>query len=78
MLVLLVTMLHHTGKLSERQAREALGMTRRDFEELLPASASQSSSPAGRIYRLNEEREIASDSVPYSHTITHPGRPGGA
>lgn len=32
----LVTKLYHTGKLSERQAREALGMTRRAFEELLP------------------------------------------
>ena len=32
----LVAMLYHTGKLSERQAREALGMTRRAFEELLP------------------------------------------
>jgi hypothetical protein len=32
----LVAMLYHTGKLSERQAREVLGMTRRAFEELLP------------------------------------------
>lgn len=32
----LVAMLYYTGKLSERQAREALGMTRRAFEELLP------------------------------------------
>ncbi len=32
----LVAMLYHAGKLSERQAREALGMTRRAFEELLP------------------------------------------
>ena len=32
----LIAMLYHTGKLSERQAREALGMTRRAFEELLP------------------------------------------
>lgn len=32
----LVAMLYHTGKLSERQAREALGMTRRAFEEMLP------------------------------------------
>jgi len=32
----LVAMLYHTGKLSGRQAREALGMTRRAFEELLP------------------------------------------
>ncbi len=32
----LIAMLYHTGKLSERQAREALGMTRRAFQELLP------------------------------------------
>lgn len=32
----LVATLYHTGKLSERQAREALGMTRRAFEEMLP------------------------------------------
>jgi hypothetical protein len=32
----LVATLYHTGKLSERQAREALGMTRRVFEEMLP------------------------------------------
>jgi hypothetical protein len=32
----LIAMLYHTGKLSERQAREALGMTRRAFEEILP------------------------------------------
>ena len=32
----LVAMLYHTGKLSERQAREAPGRTRRAFEELLP------------------------------------------
>jgi hypothetical protein len=32
----LVATLYHIGKLSERQAREALGMTRRAFEELLP------------------------------------------
>jgi hypothetical protein len=32
----LVAMLYHMGKLSERQAREALGMTRRAFEEMLP------------------------------------------
>jgi hypothetical protein len=32
----LVAMLYHTGKLSERQAREVLGMTRRAFEEMLP------------------------------------------
>jgi hypothetical protein len=32
----LVATLYTTGKLSERQAREALGMTRRAFEEMLP------------------------------------------
>lgn len=32
----LISMLYHKGKLSERQAREALGMTRRAFEEMLP------------------------------------------
>ena len=32
----LVATLYHTGKLSERQARETLGMTRRAFEEMLP------------------------------------------
>lgn len=32
----LIAMLYHKGKLSERQAREALGMTRRAFEEMLP------------------------------------------
>jgi hypothetical protein len=32
----LVAMLYHTGKLSGRQAREVLGMTRRAFEEMLP------------------------------------------
>ena len=32
----LIAMLYHTGKLSGRQAREALGMTRRAFEEMLP------------------------------------------
>ena len=32
----LVAVLYHAGKLSERQAREALGMTRRAFEEMLP------------------------------------------
>lgn len=32
----LVAVLYHTGTLSERQACEALGMTRRAFEELLP------------------------------------------
>ena len=31
----LVAQLYHTGKLSERQAREVLGMTRRAFEEML-------------------------------------------
>jgi hypothetical protein len=32
----LIAMLYQAGKLSERQAREALGMTRRSFEEMLP------------------------------------------
>jgi Uncharacterised protein family (UPF0175) len=32
----LIAMLYHTGKLTEWQAREALGMTRRAFEEMLP------------------------------------------
>jgi len=32
----LVALLYHTGRLSERQARETLGMTRRAFEEILP------------------------------------------
>jgi Uncharacterised protein family (UPF0175) len=32
----LIAMLYHTGKLSGRQARESLGMTRRAFEEMLP------------------------------------------
>jgi hypothetical protein len=32
----LIAMLYNKGKLSERQAREALGMTRRAFEEMLP------------------------------------------
>ena len=32
----LVATLYATGKLSGRQAREALGMTRRAFEEVLP------------------------------------------
>lgn len=32
----LVATLYHTGHLSEREACEALGMTRREFEELLP------------------------------------------
>jgi hypothetical protein len=32
----LVATLYHTGRLSERQARETLGMTRRAFEEVLP------------------------------------------
>lgn len=32
----LVATLYSTGKLSGRQAREALGMTRRAFEEVLP------------------------------------------
>jgi hypothetical protein len=32
----LVATLYHAGKLSGLQAREALGMTRRAFEEMLP------------------------------------------
>jgi hypothetical protein len=32
----LVATLYHLGKLSGRQAREALGLTRRAFEEMLP------------------------------------------
>jgi hypothetical protein len=32
----LVATLYHVGKLSEREACLILGMTRRDFEELLP------------------------------------------
>lgn len=32
----LVALLYHTGRLSERQARETLGMTRRAFEKILP------------------------------------------
>jgi predicted HTH domain antitoxin len=32
----LVVTLYHLGKLSEREACEALGMTRRAFHELLP------------------------------------------
>ena len=36
MRVSLVATLYSMGKLSGRQAREALGMTRRAFEEMLP------------------------------------------
>jgi len=36
MRVSLIATLYSMGKLSERQAREALGMTRRAFEEMLP------------------------------------------
>lgn len=32
----LAATLYYTGKLSEKQAREVLGMTRRAFEEMLP------------------------------------------
>ncbi len=32
----LAAALYHTGKLSEKQAREMLGISRRDFEEMLP------------------------------------------
>lgn len=32
----LVATLYHNGKLSGKEAREALGMTRRAFEEMLP------------------------------------------
>jgi len=32
----LIAMLYHMGKLSERQARMALGLSRRAFEEMLP------------------------------------------
>ena len=32
----LAATLYYTGKLSEKQAREMLGMTRRAFEEILP------------------------------------------
>lgn len=32
----LVATLYHTGKLSEKQACHILGLTRRDFEALLP------------------------------------------
>lgn len=45
----LVAVLYHTGKLSERQAREALGMTRAPLKSCSLASASRSSSIAGRI-----------------------------
>ena len=43
MRVSLIATLYSMGKLSEQQAREALGMTRRAFEEMLPPSASPSS-----------------------------------
>jgi hypothetical protein len=33
---MLVANLYHIGRLSEREAREILGKTRREFEELLP------------------------------------------
>ncbi len=32
----LIATLYHTGKLSEKQACQILGMTRRAFEEMLP------------------------------------------
>lgn len=32
----LMATLYHNGKLSGKEAREALGMTRRAFEEMLP------------------------------------------
>lgn len=32
----LIATLYHNQKLSEKEARKALGMTRRDFEEMLP------------------------------------------
>ncbi len=32
----LIALLYHQGKLSEKEACEALGMTRRAFEDLLP------------------------------------------
>ena len=32
----LVAMLYHNGKLSEKQACQILGLTRRAFEEMLP------------------------------------------
>jgi len=33
---LLIATLYNLGKLSEKEAREVLGMSRREFEELLP------------------------------------------
>lgn len=33
---MLVANLYHLGKLSEKEAREILGKSRREFEELLP------------------------------------------
>jgi predicted HTH domain antitoxin len=33
---MLVANLYHIGRLSEKEAREILGKTRREFEELLP------------------------------------------
>jgi predicted HTH domain antitoxin len=33
---MLVANLYHIGKLSEKEAREILGKSRREFEELLP------------------------------------------
>jgi hypothetical protein len=33
---MLVVNLYHLGRLSEREAREILGKTRREFEEFLP------------------------------------------
>jgi hypothetical protein len=46
-------MLYHTGKLSERQAREALGITRRAFEELLPRFGLSILIDSQEISRLN-------------------------
>ncbi|MFQ5639482.1 MAG: UPF0175 family protein [bacterium] len=33
---MLIANLYHIGKLSEKEAREILGKTRREFEEVLP------------------------------------------
>ncbi|MGH7491600.1 MAG: UPF0175 family protein [bacterium] len=33
---MLIANLYHLGKLSEKEAREILGKTRREFEEILP------------------------------------------
>ncbi len=33
---MLISNLYHIGKLSEKEAREILGQSRREFEELLP------------------------------------------